>query len=84
MRVCHLSLSVVPALRFDVGEAEVRQAVVAAAVHRSVQTLEGCRKKETRLAVVFTLDGWRHPLVVALLLIAVSRCRALYALTFHP
>ncbi len=38
--VCHLSLSAIPALRFHVGEAEVCQAVVAAAVHRSIQTLE--------------------------------------------
>lgn len=40
VRVCHLSLSAVPALWFHVGEAEVCQAVVAAAVHRSIQTLE--------------------------------------------
>ena len=38
--VCHLSLSAVPALWFHVGEAEVCQAVVAAAVHCSIQTLE--------------------------------------------
>lgn len=38
--VCHLSLSAVPALWLHVREAEVCQAVVAAAVHRSIQTLE--------------------------------------------
>lgn len=38
--VCHLSLFAVPALWLHVREAEVCQAVVAAAIHRSIQTLE--------------------------------------------
>lgn len=45
VRVCHLSLSAAPALWFHVREAEVSQAVVAAAVHRSIQTLESFEKR---------------------------------------
>lgn len=48
MSVCHLSLSAAPALWLNVREAEVGQAVVAAAVHRSIQTLESYRgERET-------------------------------------
>lgn len=47
--VCHLSLPAVPPLWFDVGEAEVCQAVVAAAVHRSIQTLESYQGKKQEI-----------------------------------
>lgn len=44
--VCHLSFSAV--LWFDVREAEVCQAAVTAAVHRSIQTLEGYKEEENK------------------------------------
>lgn len=46
--VCHLSLCAAPALWLHVREAEVRQAVVAAAVHCSIQTLESCKVKKKK------------------------------------
>lgn len=49
--VCHLSFSAV--LWFDVREAEVCQAAVAAAVHRSIQTLEGYREEENKELITF-------------------------------
>lgn len=44
--VCHLSFSAV--LWFVVREAEVCQAAVTAAVHGSIQTLEGYKEEENK------------------------------------